>query len=590
MSQEINKLNKKVDLGLSNALGLLALGERPTIAITPHLSSYGDSVAHAYSAAIREAGGLPLILPSTDQDEVILSYLEEADGLLLSGGADLLPYYLDQDPSPHLGEVQKERDLFELKLIHLAGLKNIPTLGICRGMQLLGVAYGASLYQDLPSEYEGKLIGHNTPIPRNEVHHKIEIEEGSRLGQLFAEPEVWVNSLHHQAIKEASYPFRVVARSRDGVVEAIDAWPEKDILAVQWHPEQLALRPDEVGQMNLKLFQHLVTRARLYKRARAFHREHIILDSHTDTPMLLNRELRPLDLLEEARVDLNRLRLGDVSTTVMVAYLPQGAMDKEGHQWAQQFAWDKLEVIQRHVAESEGVVLATTPEEILAAKRASKLAIVPGIENGYALGEDLEQLEKLTQQYKIAYITLCHNGDNAICDSARKSLETHHGLSPFGREVVSKMNELGVMIDVSHAADKTVWDTLELSSKPIIASHSSVRAICQHPRNLSNELIEAIAQRGGVVQVCLYSGFIREEGEGSLLDAADHIEHIIKLVGVQHVGIGSDFDGDGELIGLRNSADLIRLTIELLERGYSEEELSLIWGGNFLRVMQEVQA
>lgn len=160
----------------------------------------------------------------------------------------------------------------------------------------------------------------------------------------------------------------------------------------------------------------------------------------------------------------------------------------------------------------------------------------------------------------------------------------------MGYDFVAEMNRLGIMIDVSHAGEETVRDVLATSTKPIIASHSSVRELCDHARNLSDEQIIAIAERGGVIQVCLYAGFIKPEAKtATYLDAVDHIEHIIKLVGIEHVGIGSDFDGDGELIGCRTSEDLIRITMELLRRGYDEEDLMLLWGDNFLRVWEANQ-
>ncbi|WP_373813589.1 dipeptidase, partial [Porphyromonas loveana] len=151
-----------------------------------------------------------------------------------------------------------------------------------------------------------------------------------------------------------------------------------------------------------------------------------------------------------------------------------------------------------------------------------------------------------------------------------------------GREVVREMNRQGIMVDVSHAAPTTVRDVLSISTAPIIASHSSARALCDHPRNLTDEDALAIAERGGVVQVCLYAGFICEQEEtASVVMAADHIDHFVRLLGIEHVGIGSDFDGDGELIGCRGSNDLIRLTIELLRRGYTTTQLRLLWGENF---------
>jgi microsomal dipeptidase-like Zn-dependent dipeptidase len=185
-------------------------------------------------------------------------------------------------------------------------------------------------------------------------------------------------------------------------------------------------------------------------------------------------------------------------------------------------------------------------------------------------------------------MTLCHNGDNDICDSARGCGE-HGGLSLFGRDVVREMNRVGMMIDLSHAAETTFWQVLELSDKPVVCSHSSCKALCNHPRNLTDAQMQALAAKGGVVQVTMYSGFLREEGEATLADFISHLEHAIDVAGIDHVGIGTDFDGDGKVIGCSSASQLRSVTIELLRRGYCEEDIEKIWGGNWLRVMRQVQ-
>ena len=222
-------------------------------------------------------------------------------------------------------------------------------------------------------------------------------------------------------------------------------------------------------------------------------------------------------------------------------------------------------------------------------KNAGKKAIFLAIENGYAIGKDLGNLS-MFKDMGITYITLCHNGSNDICDSAKGEPE-HNGLSPFGREVVKEMNRLGIIIDISHTSAKTVQDVLELSTAPIIASHSSSRALCDHPRNLTDDQIKAIAAKGGVVQVCLYNWFLSKQPNPTILDAVAHINHIVQLVGIDHVGIGTDFDGDDteKLIGCRAANEVINLTIELLRQGYTAEELHKLWGDNLLRVLNTVQ-
>lgn len=181
-------------------------------------------------------------------------------------------------------------------------------------------------------------------------------------------------------------------------------------------------------------------------------------------------------------------------------------------------------------------------------------------------------------------MTLCHNGDNLICDSAMKSSQTHGGLSDFGVEVVREMNRLGIAVDVSHASDSTVAQVLEISNRPIIASHSSCRALYNHPRNLPDELLKAIAEKGGVIQLCMYHGFLKEQG-ATVADFVDHIEHAINIVGADHVGIGTDFDGGGEVIGCRSTSQLLRVTMEMMSRGLAIKQLEGIWGKNLLKVI-----
>lgn len=567
---------------------------RPRIALSVHLGDWGSAVARAYTDAIIQAGGLPVIIPITEDVEVLKEQLMSVDALLLTGGADIHPMYMGEEPVRGLGSVAVERDRYELRLIRLARRLSLPILGICRGHQILGVAYGSVLYQDLPSQMRSEdALDHSPNIPKGEPHHKLRVARGieNRLAtilELEPEEDLWVNSLHHQAIRELFPPFEELAVSSDGVNEAIDAYPELDILAVQWHPEQLVAAGDT---RQLKLFAHLVERAKLYRRARCFHNEHIVLDSHTDTPMFFSEGFDLRDS-SQTRVDLTKMSLGSVQASVMVAYLPQGELSDEGYDRARDYAEQTLAELKRQVeANADIASLCLNPDDVYKAQLCGRRAIIPAVENAYAFGEDLSLLEYFQKHYGLAYVTLSHNGDNALCDSACKSHATHGGLSPLGYDFVAEMNRLGIMIDVSHAGEETVRDVLATSTKPIIASHSSVRELCDHARNLSDEQIIAIAERGGVIQVCLYAGFIKPEAKtATYLDAVDHIEHIIKLVGIEHVGIGSDFDGDGELIGCRTSEDLIRITMELLRRGYDEEDLMLLWGDNFLRVWEANQA
>lgn len=561
---------------------------RPVIGLTANYNTSGSCIARAYTESVIRAGGLPLLIPLTTDIEVIRHYATLIDGLVLSGGDDLLPSYLGEDPIPTLGEVNPERDRGELLLVAEASRRNVPILGICRGHQLLATAFGGGMYQDIYAQSENP-VGHNPKIPISFAAHQVRLQGDSVLARILGLSDgelLGVNSLHHQAVSRVPKPFRVTALSSDGVIEAMEAYPEKPILSVQWHPEQMAYAGDTRQQ---KLFEHLVAEASLFAQAKAVHRSVIVLDSHVDTPMHFCPEF---DFTKRGNtlVDAPKMREGLVDACVMVAYLPQGERDDASLKQATDYATGKLEAIRSQVlSHPESLMQATNPEEVREAKRRGLCAIIPGIENGYAIGKELANIERF-RDMGVCYITLCHNGDNDICDSARKTKHEHNGLSDFGREVVREMNRLGVMVDISHAAVSTVRDVLQISSAPVVASHSSSRALCNHTRNLTDEDALAIARSGGVVQVCLYAGFISEqEEEASVQHAADHIDHFVRLLGIEHVGIGSDFDGDGELVGCRGANDLINLTVELLRRGYTRDQLGLLWGENFLRVMQNVQ-
>ncbi len=205
------------------------------------------------------------------------------------------------------------------------------------------------------------------------------------------------------------------------------------------------------------------------------------------------------------------------------------------------------------------------------------------LENGYGLGGDIDMVDTL-RDMGVVYITLCHNGTNDICDSARGE-EIYGGVSNFGRRVIERMNDRGITVDVSHSSEASTFDAVKFSFKPVIASHSSCKALCSHPRNLSDEAIKAVAASGGVVQICGYGGFLVEGRDATLFDLVDHIEYAISLVGYNHVGVGSDFDGDGGVDGFDGANDFMNLTVELLRRGHSRESIAKVMGGNILRVL-----
>jgi microsomal dipeptidase-like Zn-dependent dipeptidase len=272
----------------------------------------------------------------------------------------------------------------------------------------------------------------------------------------------------------------------------------------------------------------------------------------------------------------------------MVAYLQQQERDDESLLNATAKADRILNQIEEMVARNAvHCDIARTPADLWRLKHEGKKAIMLGVENGYAIGRDISNVEKLRRR-GVVYMTLCHNGDNDICDSAKGNGE-HGGVSAFGADVIREMNRVGMMVDLSHASEKSFYDALEISSTPIVCSHSSARALCDHPRNLTDEQMRALARRGGVMQVTLYNGFLRTDGKATIIDAIDHLNHAVNVMGIEHVGIGTDFDGDGGVPGCASAAELINFTRQLLNQRYNEADIQRIWGGNFLRVMELVQ-
>lgn len=559
----------------------------PRIGISSNRKDGLSCIAETYVQSVLLAGGAPVLVPAITDIEALTAIVSGLDGLLMSGGGDMNPLYVGEQPIPQLQDVDTFHDEYELILLRLAANRQLPLMGICRGHQLMNVAFGGSVYQDIYSQHEGGLFKHSQSLSREYASHSVRLTDtASRLFEILKkEPEVLVNSFHHQAVKEIAPEFKETAVAPDGINEGMEH-PEKEIFSVQWHPEAMAANGDE---LMLELFRHHVEAARLFKEAKRIHSRNVILDSHTDTPMIFPGQFN-IGLKEGGKVNLPLMEEGMVDAAIMVAYIPQGKRDDASLRQATDFAIDRLNEIHRQKELNREIMnIAHTPQEVWVTKDAGKKAIMLGLENGYAIGKDLSNIERF-KKLGVSYITLCHNGNNDLCDSARGEAEWG-GLSPFGKEAVAEMNRLGILVDISHAAESTFYDALETSTQPIIASHSSARALCNHPRNLTDDQLKALAAKQGVVQICLYKGFINEDADkASLTDAIRHINHIVDLIGINHVGIGSDFDGDGELIGCRASNELINITVRLLKEGYSENDIAKIWGGNLLRVMSRVQS
>ena len=298
-------------------------------------------------------------------------------------------------------------------------------------------------------------------------------------------------------------------------------------------------------------------------------------------------------------VDLPKLKAGRIAAVCFAAYVPQGPRDAPGHLAAHGRARAMLESIHAMAPlDATGGVIARTADDIEAAFATGRLAILPAIENGYALGNDLTTLDAFAQS-GVRYITLTHNGHNNIADAAipRRDLGDapveHGGLSSFGREVIARMNELGILVDISHSAKSTMLQAVAASRVPVLATHSCMRALCDHPRNLDDEQLDALKSTGGLVQVTIVSNFLRARARAADLtvaDIADHIDYAVARIGIEHVGIGTDFDGGGGVTGYMNAAQAPNLTAELARRGYDHTALRHIWGGNFLRLLRQAEA
>ena len=578
--------------------------QRPLIGVSANIFDDNSAVRLAYTQAITAAGGVPVILPLQTDPEIILQTIDAIDGLVLSGGGDIDAAFLNEPPHPNIGIVSKERDIFDLTLIRLAVDKQLPMLCICRGHQMLNIAMGGDIWQDIVEQQQLRPEVHDQKEERHLPSHLVRIEKDSYLSRLLGRCEIEANSFHHQAARAVAPGFRSVATTDDGINEAIESLtPPQRIVSVQWHPETMAAAGELIM---MKLFDNIVNEAALYRRARYLHEEMISLDSHCDTPMHFTEgynigEKKRAQILVQpgmpkrvdtvmpvGLVDLVKMREGYLDAICMAAYIPQRDRDDASLKKATQKALQTLKKIHEQVAmNSTKVGIATNRDEILSLKKEGKRTILPCIENGYAVGKDLKNLAAF-KKLGVVYITLCHNGDNDICDSASGNAE-HNGLSRFGREVVNEMNRLGILIDVSHASDKTFYDALEASKAPIIASHSSARALCKHRRNLSDEQMKALAAKGGVVQICLYNLFLSSKGDADINTIITHIDHAVSVAGIDHVGIGSDFDGGGGVPGCADASQMLNITIELLRKGYSLTDIEKIWGGNFLRVLKASQ-
>ena len=376
------------------------------------------------------------------------------------------------------------------------------------------------------------------------------------------------------------------------------------------------------------------------QKARALHDRMLTVDTHCDTAFsLLRTDWKIGDRHDPAargsgKIDLPRMREGGLDAEFFAAFVGQGPLNAEAYVKAKDSALRAVGAVRKMTEDYSSVIgLAVDPQGARRLKKEGKLTAFIGLENGYPIGRDLSLIE-LFYKNGVRYITLCHSSDNDICDSSTDRRDAQDkGLSDFGRQVVAECNRLGMIIDISHASEKSISDILAVTKAPIIASHSSARAVCDNPRNLTDDQLRALAKNGGVVQICFLAAYVKTppvipEREKALKeleakygniraiqdeavrakamaereavnqkfpqvratveDLVDHIDHVKKVVGVDYAGIGTDFDGGGGVVGCDDVSGMIHVTEELIRRGYTDREIEKIWGGNFLRVFQKV--
>ena len=324
------------------------------------------------------------------------------------------------------------------------------------------------------------------------------------------------------------------------------------------------------------------------------HAESIPLDSHVDIPFDFATEAADA-LSGDLQVNLEKMTAGGLDAGFFIVYVGQTERNEANYARAAADAMTKFDAIHRMTETyPELIGLAETSDDVARLVGEGKLVAAIGIENGYVIGTDLDLLDRY-HELGARYMTLVHNGHNDIADSAQPNERfgdgdsEHAGISDFGAEVIRRMNELGIMVDISHASKAAALEAMEFSEAPVIASHSSVRALTEHVRNLDDETLLKLRDDGGVVQIVAYSAYIGTDEPKTVGDLVDHIDYAVDLIGVEHVGISSDFGGGGGIEGWNDATETPNITAELVRRGYSADEIDLLWSGNIIRVWREAE-
>jgi membrane dipeptidase len=323
--------------------------------------------------------------------------------------------------------------------------------------------------------------------------------------------------------------------------------------------------------------------------------ELLTVDTHIDINVLNFTDSLNYTMNTDTQFNLPKMIEGGLDVAWLVVYTAQGELNEEGYEAAYNNAISKFDAIDRlvNVYAPDQVELAITSDDVRRILAKGKKVIMIGVENAYSMGLDTSNVEKFWKR-GARYVSLTHNGHNQFSDSNTGEFDRtsmHNGLSDLGKEVIELLNYYGIMIDISHPSKEAIRQMTELSKAPIIASHSSARALRDHPRNVDDEQLDWIKENGGVIQTTALGFFLtdREDPPANMDDFMDHIDYMVEKIGIDHVGISSDFDGGGGIVGWEDASETMNVTSALRERGYSESEIAKLWGGNLLRVLDKVQ-
>jgi membrane dipeptidase len=376
------------------------------------------------------------------------------------------------------------------------------------------------------------------------------------------------------------------------------------------------------------------TEEQLARKADRIHASVLSVDTHCDTPIDIMQDSFDLGVRhDEGCVDFPRMKEGGLDAEFFAVFIGQGPRDDSTFDKVHKRTLEIFDAVRRNVSKNSSMAeIALTADDAYRLKKEGKIAAYIGVENGYPIGKDITRVKEF-YDLGARYITLCHSRNNDICDSSTDPAGAeNNGLSEFGRQVVSEMNRLGIMIDVSHISDKSFYDVIKVTKVPVIASHSSCRALCESERNLDDDMLLALKENGGVIQICILSNYLKTpeknpeleakltelrnkygdynslsedkkkivraeyreiqkkyEKLATVKDAVDHIDHVVQVIGIDYVGIGTDFDGGGGIEGCKNVAQMKNITIELLRRGYTKADIQKIWGGNIMRVFRKTE-